>query len=277
MVEALPTPISRQIDSKHGKMDIYTHGLPPQTLADSVAPALALSTDYPNGFCVPWHSHARAQLLYAVSGVMVVGTATGHWVAPPNRAIWLPADTPHWTRMAGQVRVRTLYLAADAARGLPEQCGVQAVSPLLRELIIAAMALPDQLIPDSRNARLLALLLDELRLEPTLPLNLPQARDARLRLICDDILAHPDQAHSAADWGARLGIDPKTVQRLFLRDTGMTFGRWREQARLLLALQRLAQGERVLDVALDHGYSNPSAFAAMFKKHFGVTPSGFFA
>jgi AraC-like DNA-binding protein len=33
----------------------------------------------------------------------------------------------------------------------------------------------------------------------------------------------------------------------------------------------------VVDVALESGYDSPSAFATMFKRQFGQTPSRFFA
>jgi AraC-like DNA-binding protein len=56
----------------------------------------------------------------------------------------------------------------------------------------------------------------------------------------------------------------------------MTFGQWRQQARLLHALERLALGDKVVDVALSLGYDSPSAFATMFKRQFGETPSAFF-
>ncbi|MNT43607.1 Regulatory protein SoxS [compost metagenome] len=71
-------------------------------------------------------------------------------------------------------------------------------------------------------------------------------------------------------------MDPKTIQRRFARETGMTFGQWRQQARLLAALERLAAGAKVVDVALDMGYGSPSAFATMFRRQFGVPPSAFF-
>src|SRR5262249_39336112 len=111
---------------------------------------------------------------------------------------------------------------------------------------------------------------------PTLPLHLPHPADAGLREICEEIVATPDSSLTLADWGARLGIDPKTIQRRFARETGMTFGQWRQQARLLAALEKLAAGEKVLDVALDLGYDSPSAFATMFRRQFGMPPSSFF-
>lgn len=75
---------------------------------------------------------------------------------------------------------------------------------------------------------------------------------------------------------ARLNLDQTTIQRLFRKATGMTFGQWRQQARLLLALERIAVGEKVIDIALELGYESPSAFTSMFKKQFGKTPSQFF-
>ena len=120
------------------------------------------------------------------------------------------------------------------------------------------------------------LLLDELHALPVLPLYLPQPTDERLQRICSGIAERPDDVSTLADWAATLGIDVKTIQRLFARETGMTFGQWRQQARLLRALERLAVGDKVVDVALALGYDSPSAFATMFKRQFGETPSAFF-
>lgn len=56
----------------------------------------------------------------------------------------------------------------------------------------------------------------------------------------------------------------------------MTFAQWREQARLLHALRRIAEGDKLIEVAMDCGYSSPSAFAAMFRRHFKTPPSSFY-
>ena len=49
----------------------------------------------------------------------------------------------------------------------------------------------------------------------------------------------------------------------------MTFSRWRQQLRLLHAMQRLASGEKVTAAALDAGYNSTSAFISMFGKQLG--------
>jgi AraC-like DNA-binding protein len=239
-------------------------------------PMAAMEIDYPNGTSTGLHSHPRGQLLYAIEGVMVVRSTAGAWVVPPNRAVWLEAELDHEVRMCGDVKIRTVFVDPQAAPHLPQTSCVIMVSPLLRELIVAAMGVPLDYKHDTRDERLMRLLLDELREVQVLPLHLPMPRDARLRYICETLAARPDDVSTVEHWASRLKLTPKTIHRLFSRETGLTFGRWRQQARLLFALQQLARGERIIDVALDSGYASQSAFTAMFRKHFGVPPSAFY-
>jgi AraC-like DNA-binding protein len=253
--------------------------LNPQILASidaATMPVFTRATDYPEGHVMDWHQHARGQLVHAVHGVMMVAAQGGQWIVPPTRAIWMPAGVAHQIRCVGVVHMRSLYILPDAAPQLPARAHAVGVSPLLRELIQAAVAIAAPYVPDSRDGRLMRLLLDELHALPVLPLHLPQPADERLRRICARIAERPDDVSTLADWSATLGIDAKTIQRLFAREAGMTFGQWRQQARLLHGMERLAVGEKVVDVALALGYESPSAFAAMFKRQFGETPSAFF-
>ncbi|MBB3016011.1 AraC family transcriptional regulator [Cupriavidus alkaliphilus] len=255
-----------------------TYGDPPPYFRfdRSPLPVTAMAADYLPGHVTQPHQHPHAQLIHAVHGVMVVATADGQWIVPPTRGMWMPGGTTHWIRMVGRVQMRTAYIRPDAAPDLPQRCTVLGISALLRELILAAVEIALPYAPDTRDARLMRLLLDEVMLVPSLPLHLPRPADASLRQICDAIAGAPDTALTLADWGARLGLDPKTIQRRFARETGMTFGQWRQQARLLAALEKLAAGSKVVDVALDLGYDSPSAFATMFRRQFGVPPSAFF-
>jgi AraC-like DNA-binding protein len=239
-------------------------------------PMAAMEIDYPSGSSTGLHAHPRAQLLYAIEGVMIVRSVGGAWVVPPNRAVWLVAGLDHDVRMCGAVKIRTIFVDPHAAPDLPQANCVIGVSPLLRELIVAAMGVPLDYESGTRDDRLMHLLLDELREVDVLPLHLPLPHDARLRSICETLIAQPDDVSTAEHWARQLNVTSKTIHRLFSRETGMTFGQWRQQARLLFALERLAQGERIIDVALDSGYASQSAFAAMFRKHFGISPSAFY-
>jgi AraC-like DNA-binding protein len=239
-------------------------------------PMAAMEVDYPHGSSTGLHAHPRGQLLHAIEGVMIVRSVLGSWVVPPNRAVWLTPGLAHEVRMCGDVKIRTVFIDSDVSTDLPQTSCVLAVSPLLRELVVAAVSIPVDYAAGTRDERLMRLMLDELHALDVLPLHLPMPRDARLRSVCETLIANPEQASTADHWARQLGVTPKTIHRLFARQTGMSFGQWRQQARLLFALERLARGERIIDIALDSGYASQSAFTAMFRRHFGVPPSTFY-
>lgn len=239
-------------------------------------PVTGMAVDYADGHFIELHTHRRAQFLYATSGVMVIETAAGRWVVPPTRGVWLLANVAHTVRMRGAANMKTLFVNPDAAPGLPSTDCVLDVSPLLRELILAASTLPLVYEANSRNGRLMRFLLDELRALPILPFHLPWPADPRLSRVCNHLAAHPDDPATVADWASTLAMSSKTFHRQFQQHTGITFGRWRQQARLLLSLEQLAQGDKIVQVALQHGYNSQSAYSAMFKRHFGISPSDFY-
>ena len=239
-------------------------------------PVAATATNYPPGHSVDWHSHKKAQLIYGISGVMTVTTASGTWVLPPGRAVWVPAGVEHRVDIAGHGRMRSLFVAAAAARDMPGECAVVTVPGLLRELILRAVELPKLYDPAGPDGRLMEVILDQLRqLKPT-PLYLPSPADARLKRIADAIAADPADRTPLADWAKRAGASARTLARLFVKETGLTFGAWRQQARLLKALEWLADGRPVTAVALDLGYESPSAFIAMFRRALRVSPGRYF-
>lgn len=234
------------------------------------------ATDYPENWHIPPHAHDKHQLIYAIEGVMVVNSAQSQWTVPPSRGLWMPRGQVHAIRCVGAIKMRSVFVQPDDSLDLPGETRAVSISPLLSELIKASVDMPHPHRPDSREARVMRLILDELEILPTLPLNLPQPGDPRLRKICAALQRNPGDSSTLAHWSAHLNLDEKTIQRLFRKDLGMTFGQWRQQARLLLALERIAVGEKIIDVAGELGYDSPSAFSAMFRKHFGKTPSQFF-
>ena len=144
-------------------------------------PLAAFARDYPSGHDTGWHSHERAQLLYATGGVMRVSTGAAGFVVPPGRALWVPAGLPHSVSMRGGVAMRALFVRRDAAAGgAPAAAAVLAVSPLLRELILAACAEPLEWDQAGRAGHVAALILDEIARARPLPLGVPAPRDPRL-------------------------------------------------------------------------------------------------
>lgn len=243
----------------------------PQDAVDR--PLAGFAQDYPHGHETGRHRHERAQLLYATQGVMRIETDEAAFVVPPGRALWVPAGLPHAVTMQGTVAMRALFLRADAAASGPGTTTVMAVSPLLRELILAACAEPPEWDPKGRAAHVAALILDEIARAPPLPwLGLPVLRDPRLRRLAAALAADPASGLTLEAWAGRCGASPRTLTRLFRRETGMSFGRWRQALRLAEAAALLAQGVPPARAAAAVGYASAPAFGAAFRAALGVTP-----
>lgn len=236
-------------------------------------PIGALADEYADGFVDPRHSHARAQLLYGITGVMTVITDQASFVVPPQRAVWIPARVEHEVHCRGAVACRTVYVTPDAAPSLPRECRVIEVSDLLRALIVEATRLPIEYDMNSRDGHVMALILEEIIVSQTAPLHVPMPQHPRLLAICTAIIRDPAEADVLDEWADIAGMGRRTFTRCFRRETGMSFATWRQNVRLIKALSRLAMGETVTRVALDVGYNSPSAFAAMFRRAFGVPPT----
>ncbi|MGJ7544018.1 AraC family transcriptional regulator [Variovorax sp. LT1R16] len=232
-----------------------------------------LATDPEGDAFIPPHTHRRGQLIHAISGVMIVSAAAGSWVVPTGRGVWVPGGMEHQIRMAGAVRMRTVFVEPGMRADLGRQCRVIQVGELLRALIVTAASLPLDYAPGGRDERVMELMLDEIEAAPVLSLHVPMPRHARLAALCEALVRDPSLPAALDDWAQRLHMNPRTLARLFQRETGMNFGAWCRQARLLLSLPKLAAGASILEVALSHGYESPSAFTAMFRRTLGVPPS----
>jgi AraC-like DNA-binding protein len=235
----------------------------------------AMPKDFASGFVIQPHSHERAQFIYATAGTMRVAADGSMWVVPPQRALWMPAGAEHGITMLSDVTMRTLYLRDDAAAAMPLSCRVLPVSPLLRELIVRATELPLQYDEDGPAGHVIALLLAELHGLQSLPLQLPMPQEVRLRALCLALLAAPGDQRTLREWAQSVNASERTVARLFQNETGLSFGAWRQQARLLEAMGRLGSGAPVTQVALDLGYDSVSAFSAMFRRAAGASPSAY--
>ncbi len=222
------------------------------------------------------HSHRQAQLLYAVSGVISLTTDSGTWVVPPSRAVWLPPHLEHVTASHTSVQFRSLLIDPDGRDALPKECMVVEVTPLLRELILRLAGLVDK--PDHKEIAdaVIRLLLLEITFLPAQPLKLPLPKHPALAAFCETLLGDLASTISIEEAANGLHMSRATLMRLFQRETGLSFGRWRQQARMLKALALLAEGRTILDVALDCGYESPSAFSAMFRRSLGRSPRDYF-
>ncbi len=217
------------------------------------------------------HTHPWIQLAYAIEGAIDVLTPLGRYIAPPQRAVWIPPGIVHRVRCAEHSKLRSLYID-PAFVNAPSHCRVLEVSALLRELMDAFSSLPEQYEIDGPDGRLAAVLADRLAAAREVGLVLPLPSDSRLAKLCSRLQEHPHSQKSLVEWCVSLGLSERTVTRLFTQQTGLSFRRWRQRLRLLTALKELQANRSVTDVALCCGYETTSAFVAAFRQQFGVTP-----
>ena len=213
--------------------------------------------------------------MFAVQGTMRVRTPRRAWIVPPTCALWVPARTVHELQMFGVVEMRSLYVNDVSAAGMPASCVVLNVTPLLRELVVRAVALPVDYAEQGEDGLLMQLLMVEIqRLQPC-ALELPLPKSTDLTQLCDRLLADLSTRQPCHSDANLMNTSTRTLYRRFLKETGITFARWKQQARLLEAVRRLAEGVAVTTVALDLGYESASAFSTMFRRSLGVSPRAF--
>jgi AraC-like DNA-binding protein len=215
------------------------------------------------------HRHGDGQLLYPSAGVLATTTERGTWVAPANRVAWTPAGFEHYHRAYGRTEVRVLEISGPLGASLPTRPTVFAVSPLLREALLALTS-GRELRPEARE-RLRGVVVDELD-TPQETLYLPEPADDRLRAVTSRLHADPAAPLTLAELGRVAGASERTLSRLFPAELGMSFHQWRSLLRVQHALVLLAGDQAVTDTAVQLGWANPTSFIEAFTAVVGQTP-----
>ncbi|MGC1548252.1 MAG: helix-turn-helix transcriptional regulator [Rhodanobacter sp.] len=226
---------------------------------------------------IDWHHHLRGQVFCIESGLMHVRTTHGSWLLPPHRAGWMPPGEAHKVSISGVMSGWSVLITPQASRTLPRHPCVIGVSELMRALIRRAVSWMEQDTLEMSQKRMIAVLLEEIRRAPHEPLHLPMPNDRRLLRIANAILKQPNDSRTLDEWAHWAGLSSRSLSRLFLAETALSFAQWRQQARLTHALEMLAQGMSVADITDALGYATSSNFIAMFRRSFGESPARYFA
>lgn len=229
------------------------------------------------GFESEFHAHAEGQLCYLVRGELTCEASRALWIVPPLSALWIPGGMQHRIRARAPLEGYSLFVEPSAAVTLPDDCCAVSVSALFRELLLRLATRPASYDLDGPDGRLVAVLFDELAAAQVEKHRLPMPSDVRLRRLVDAILGDPGNGATADVWARRIGVGARTLNRLLLKETGLSFGRWRQQLHITLAIQRLSRGASVQEVALGLGYGSASSFVTMFRKALGTSPARYMA
>ncbi|CAN7327583.1 helix-turn-helix transcriptional regulator [Trinickia sp. LjRoot230] len=225
---------------------------------------------------VPVHQHRLGQLVLALKGGVMCSVPSALWMVPPSCAVWVPGGTPHSIRATANARICYLFVQPGAVR-LPEHCCTLSISPLVRELVVHMTDEPLDYPLNSPTGRKAIVLLDELARMPVEHLHLPTSDEPRMRKIAKMLSADPADRRTLAEWGKLVAMSERSLARLVRQETGLSFGRWRQQLHLIVAIRQLCAGQSVQRVAEALGYQSVTAFITMFKKSLGKPPAKYFA
>ena len=238
---------------------------------DFSAPVIAVRVDVIGTKAeVPDHSHRKGQLVIALGGGVMCRVPSGLWMVPPHCGVWIPGGMQHSNLATANARLYFVYIEPEVI-ALPDRCSTLSISPLLRELIVE---LSDQAVDDDERENLLTqVLLRELPRMPLQQLHLPLSPEPRLKRIAAALAEDPSDRSTLAEWADRVALSESSLARLVIKETGLTFGRWRQQLHLIVAIRELASGASVQQVSSDLGYESVTAFITMFKKALGKPPA----
>ena len=221
---------------------------------------------------VPRHQHLKAELIYTSRGVINCDVEGCLWIVPAQSAVWIPGGLPHSVFGEGEFESVCLFVDPEAMPAPPSRCCTIAMTPFLRELVSRASRLEPLYDDGGREGRLVSVFLDELAHASVENLHLPMPSDPRLLRLAALVRDDPADRATTEAWARRVAMSERSLCRQMIEEVGMSFGRWRRQLHVIIAVQRLADGLSVEAVASDLGYESASSFVVMFRKIMGVPP-----
>jgi len=231
--------------------------------------------EHPADAVTALHTHDTGQLCWVNAGLLCVETRQDRWVVPIDRLGWIPPDVPHASRTLSAASIEVLHLPPAMCLSLPSEPVVFSANPVMSAVFARVLSRSQGDLPpetDETFAHLVAVLLDEVAGSPTDWLRLPMPQDARLSSLAKQLIENPGDTRSITEWASEIGMTTRTLSRRFQAETHMQLVHWRQLARVMKALDWLAQGKQVGWVALSCGYNSISAFIEIFRHYMGYTP-----
>ena len=225
---------------------------------------------------IPQHQHRKGQLIMALGGAITCEVANAMLMVPPQYAVWIPGQTPHSNKATPGAQLCLLFVEPGAL-DLPLRTCTLKISPLVRELVLALADRSREELSLPATGRLVDVLFDELPLQPQEHLQLPVSSHPKIRLMSETMANEPAAWQTLAQWASHFAMSERNLARLVVKETGLSFRRWRHQLQLIVALQFLIGGKSVQQTSQALGYDSTTAFITMFRKGLGQTPARYIA
>ncbi|MCM0148597.1 helix-turn-helix transcriptional regulator [Photobacterium galatheae] len=224
----------------------------------------------------PYHQHEKGQLVMPTAGYVTSHIQEAIWMVPPQTAVWIPGNVPHSNRISAEGEGCMLFIQPSAIT-MPDDVCTVSISPMIREMILHLASLDQQYSPGSETDKLAEVLLDQLSKMPVARFDFAIPEESRLNQIAKALVANPGDRRTIGQWAADYAMSERTLSRLVDKHVGMTFGKWRGQLHIVVALQQLNSRVPVQRVAENLGYESVSAFITFFKKALGKSPKQYLA
>ncbi|GAA1093301.1 helix-turn-helix domain-containing protein [Nocardiopsis composta] len=217
------------------------------------------------------HSHPTHELLWNERGASSATVGRRVWTITPTVGLWIPAGTPHSGWTPAGTRHRAAQFSVHAVPAVSDRTVAVQVTPLLGLLLDR---LDEGGLAAGERSRTEAMVLDVLApSQRELILQIPES--PLLAPIVAAVRADPGDPTTLAAWAGRLGVSARTLTRAFRAETGLGFSRWVATARVQRAVEMLARGEEIEEVAACVGYHSASAFGVAFRRITGLSPGRF--
>jgi AraC-like DNA-binding protein len=232
----------------------------------------------PRGMEMPVHAHAEAQLTFAASGMVQVHTDSGRWLVPPQLAVWVPAGVSHRVEALTDAELWMVHWQHSAvsawAPPVLRERGAFAlrITQLLRSLLDAAFATD---LGADKAELMVRLMLHELTGTADAPTFLPWPTSPVGRRLADLAFKDHQNRLGFGELASRAATSVCSASRVFPAETGLTFKAWRQRARIVRAIDRLARGEAIARVSAESGFASMAAFSSAFRQVTAMAPTEF--
>ncbi|MGE4267193.1 MAG: helix-turn-helix transcriptional regulator [Deferribacterales bacterium] len=222
------------------------------------------------------HAHPECELILNIKGNVSCLINNTLWIIPQQSALFIPANVIHQTKSTANTEYCLIFINPERIK-LAETCTFFRISSLLREMVLHMSKMPKNYYENSGDLMFSNALLHTLEQLPVAGYSMPIPYSEKLSIIADTLTINPADRTTLLQWAKKMGMSERNLARLVIKETGLTFGHWRQQFQITTALRKLEAGNSIQQIAWDLGYESVTAFIAMFKKNFGKPPKKYLA